>query len=118
MQTRGSPSVAINHVMTSHLLILACSCLPGPGVTDWFIPSAATPANAQVELDKLKFFAKPKVALDSVGGESGLRLAEALAEVCEGSAQTLQHYLGYLDSHRARGPVACLGREGLHEGLS
>lgn len=82
------------------------------------MPCAATPVNTQVELDKLKFFAKPKVALDSVGGESGLRLAETLAEVCERSAQTFQHYLGYLDCHRARGRVACLGREGLHEDLS
>lgn len=70
-------------------------------MTDCFIPSAATSVNVQVELDKLKFFAKPKVALDSVGGESGLRLAEALAEVCEGSASTFQHYLSYLDCHRA-----------------
>lgn len=35
----------------------------------------------QVELDKLKFFAKPKLALDAVGGTSAVRLCEALAEV-------------------------------------
>ncbi|GAX80556.1 hypothetical protein CEUSTIGMA_g7993.t1 [Chlamydomonas eustigma] len=34
----------------------------------------------KVELDKVKFFSRPKLALDSVGGESGLRLIEALAE--------------------------------------
>ncbi|MEW5309080.1 MAG: hypothetical protein WDW38_000991 [Sanguina aurantia] len=34
----------------------------------------------KVELERAKFFARPKLALDSVGGDSGLRLAEALAE--------------------------------------
>eukprot|EP00798_Chlamydomonas_sp_ICE-L_P004162 gene4162-14262_t len=33
-----------------------------------------------VELEQLKFFAKPKLALDAVGGESGLRIADALAD--------------------------------------
>lgn len=36
---------------------------------------------SQVELSKLRFFALPKLALDAVGGESSLRLAEALADV-------------------------------------
>ena len=36
----------------------------------------------QEELDKLKFFAKPKLALDAVGGTSAVRICEALAEVC------------------------------------
>ena len=35
----------------------------------------------QEELDKLKFFAKPKLALDAVGGASAVRLSEALSEV-------------------------------------
>lgn len=35
----------------------------------------------QASLDQLKFFARPKVAFDSVGGESAGRLAAALAEV-------------------------------------
>ena len=34
-------------------------------------------------MDKLKFFAKPKLALDAVGGTSAVRLCEALAEVCK-----------------------------------
>ena len=34
-----------------------------------------------MELEQLKFFAKPRVALDAVGGDSGVRIAEALAEV-------------------------------------
>lgn len=37
---------------------------------------------AQEELDKLKFFAKPKLALDAVGGVSAVRICEALTEVC------------------------------------
>ena len=36
---------------------------------------------AQVELDKQKFFAKPKLALDCVGGASTIRLSDALAQV-------------------------------------
>ena len=36
----------------------------------------------QEELDKLKFFSKPKLALDAVGGASGVRICEALTEVC------------------------------------
>lgn len=32
------------------------------------------------KLDQLKFFARPKLALDGVGGDSGVRLVEALAE--------------------------------------
>jgi hypothetical protein len=36
----------------------------------------------QGELDKLAFFAKPKLALDAVGGTSAVRLAESLGEVC------------------------------------
>ncbi len=34
----------------------------------------------QAELDKLKFFAKPKLALDAVGGLSSTRLSDMLAE--------------------------------------
>lgn len=44
-----------------------------------------------MELDKSKFFAKPKLALDAVGGASAMRLSEALAEggqvCCGGRAQ-------------------------------
>ena len=36
---------------------------------------------SQVELEKLKFFAKPRLALDAVGGTSALRIADTLAEV-------------------------------------
>lgn len=35
----------------------------------------------QVELDKLKFFARPRLGLDCVGGASTLRLSDALAQV-------------------------------------
>lgn len=35
----------------------------------------------QLELERLRFFARPKLALDAVGGDSALRLAEALADV-------------------------------------
>lgn len=35
----------------------------------------------QAELDKHKFFAKPKLALDCVGGPSSVRLSDALAQV-------------------------------------
>ena len=35
----------------------------------------------QVELEKLHFFAKPKLGLDAVGGSSALRIGETLAEV-------------------------------------
>lgn len=35
----------------------------------------------QVELEKVKFFAKPKLGLDCVGGASALRLSDALAQV-------------------------------------
>lgn len=34
----------------------------------------------QAELEKLKFFAKPKLGLDAVGGESSIRLSDALAD--------------------------------------
>jgi trans-2-enoyl-CoA reductase len=37
------------------------------------------PPPPQAELDKLKFFARPKLALDGVGGASAARLADALA---------------------------------------
>ncbi len=39
----------------------------------------------QEELDKLKFFAKPKLALDAVGGASAVRLSDALSEVGDGA---------------------------------
>ena len=35
----------------------------------------------QVELDKLNFFARPKLGLDCIGGASTLRLSNALAQV-------------------------------------
>ena len=35
----------------------------------------------QAELDKVKFFARPKLGLDCVGGASTLRLSDALAQV-------------------------------------
>ncbi|KXZ54060.1 hypothetical protein GPECTOR_5g168 [Gonium pectorale] len=35
----------------------------------------------RVELDRLRFFARPRLALDAVGGESAGRLADALAEI-------------------------------------
>ncbi len=35
----------------------------------------------QVQLQKVKFFAKPKLGLDCVGGASALRLSDALAQV-------------------------------------
>ena len=35
----------------------------------------------QVELDKVKFFARPRLGLDCVGGASSLRLSDALAQV-------------------------------------
>ena len=51
----------------------------------------------QAELDKQKFFAKPKLALDCVGGTSCVRLSDALAQVSclctckqpQGDTQTL-----------------------------
>ena len=39
-----------------------------------------TAERVQASLDELKFFAKPKVAFDCVGGQSAGRLAAALAE--------------------------------------
>ena len=35
-------------------------------------------------MEKLLFFAKPKLGLDAVGGSSASRIADTLAEVCEG----------------------------------
>jgi D-arabinose 1-dehydrogenase-like Zn-dependent alcohol dehydrogenase len=35
---------------------------------------------SQAELDNLKFFARPRLALDAVGGSSAARLSEALAD--------------------------------------
>ena len=35
----------------------------------------------QAELEKVKFFAKPKLGLDCVGGASALKLSDALAQV-------------------------------------
>lgn len=35
----------------------------------------------QAELDKVKFFARPKLGLDCMGGASTLRLSDALAKV-------------------------------------
>lgn len=35
----------------------------------------------QASLESRRFFARPRLALDAVGGESGVRLAEALADV-------------------------------------
>lgn len=46
----------------------------------------------QTELDKLRFFAKPKLGLDAVGGASALRMTEALAEVRTCLACTLAVY--------------------------
>lgn len=40
----------------------------------------AIPHVLQLELEKLRL-AKPLLALDAVGGESGVRIADALAEV-------------------------------------
>lgn len=36
--------------------------------------------SVKLELNKLKFFAKPKLGLDCIGGDSSVRLSEALAE--------------------------------------
>jgi len=36
----------------------------------------------KLELDKKRFFAKPKLGLDAVGGQSAVRLADALHEGC------------------------------------
>lgn len=36
---------------------------------------------SQVALDELKFFTKPKLALDAVGGESAIKMADCLSEV-------------------------------------
>lgn len=47
-------------------------------------PSAVTPQpcrSMQASLESRRFFARPRLALDAVGGESGVRLAEALADV-------------------------------------
>ncbi|KAF5827475.1 hypothetical protein DUNSADRAFT_610 [Dunaliella salina] len=47
-------------------------------------------ASVKVKLDSLQFFGRPKLALDAVGGQSAVRLVEALAEggevVCYGCA--------------------------------
>ena len=45
----------------------------------------------QVVLASLKFFGRPKLALDAVGGQSAARLVEALAEVrhCEAKEHKL-----------------------------
>lgn len=40
-------------------------------------------AHVQAELDKLKFFSKPKLALDCIGGTSAARLADALGDAGE-----------------------------------
>lgn len=45
--------------------------------------------SSQEELDKLKFFAKPKLALDAVGGTSAVRICDALAEVPQLSLHTI-----------------------------
>lgn len=37
---------------------------------------------SQDELDALKFFARPKLALDAVGGTLASRMSDALAEAC------------------------------------
>lgn len=42
----------------------------------------------QAQLQSHKFFGRPKLALDAVGGESAIRLAEALDEVRTTSGQT------------------------------
>ena len=39
-----------------------------------------TPPSLQAELNKAKFFARPKLALDAVGGASAARLADALQQ--------------------------------------
>eukprot|EP00983_Pelagomonas_calceolata_P134146 1162029-Pelagomonas_calceolata.AAC.9 len=77
------------------------SCVPGQslGVDVWqrlfaciikecwkvFQISASFPILGQktkeVALDSLQFFGRPKLALDAVGGQSAVRLVEALAEV-------------------------------------
>lgn len=41
---------------------------------------APYPAPTQAELDKLKFYSKPRLALDCVGGASAARLVDCLAE--------------------------------------
>lgn len=52
---------------------------------DWLLSLGATVVlpdrgSLKTELDKLKFFAKPKLALDAVGGLSTTRLSDALAD--------------------------------------
>ena len=39
--------------------------------------------SVKAELEKLKFFAKPKLGLDGIGGQSAVRLSEALADVSQ-----------------------------------
>jgi trans-2-enoyl-CoA reductase len=42
----------------------------------------ADAASVKAQLDKNKYFAKPKLGLDAVGGHSAVRLADSLAEGC------------------------------------
>lgn len=44
----------------------------------------------QVQLENLRFFAKPKLGLDAVGSSSALRIADSLAEV--GSYSTAETF--------------------------
>jgi len=53
-------------------------------IFDWNFDSTVVRTSLeliQVELEKVKFFAKPKLGLDCVGGASALRLSDALAQV-------------------------------------
>ena len=45
----------------------------------FFIHNSPPPPE-QAELEKIKFFARPKLALDAVGGASAARLSDALAD--------------------------------------
>jgi trans-2-enoyl-CoA reductase len=40
----------------------------------------ADTSSVKAQLEKNKYFAKPKLALDAVGGHSAVRLADALTE--------------------------------------
>jgi hypothetical protein len=58
--------------------VKACKAFKHCAITD---ACFATLELIQVELEKVKFFAKPKLGLGCVGGASDLRLSDALAQV-------------------------------------
>ncbi len=75
-----------------HDLLAAAAALAGKTTDAAAAPPSLDCRPPQVALERLKFFSKPRLALDAVGGESAARLADALGE--GGQVRGVCHWRG------------------------